>query len=114
MPSQCVEAKAQSDGRGELHLVSNLPTSWEDSTILPNHNVDPDGFSHVADSEHADPGVPCEDTKKESWKCKKELYQHRPQIAKTNFCVVNVENSVTSARRDKIHQNSLLFSWVSG
>ena len=34
---------------------------------------------------------------------RKKLYQHRPQIAKTNFCVVNLENSVTSARRDKIH-----------
>ena len=27
-----------------------------------------------------------------------KLYQHRPQIAKTNFCVINVENSVASAR----------------
>ena len=28
----------------------------------------------------------------------KKIYQHRPQIAKTNFCVINVENLVTSAR----------------
>ena len=42
----------------------------------------------------------------------KKLYQHRPQIAKTNFCVINVENSVTSARSSR--QNSLLFSRVSG
>ena len=40
-----------------------------------------------------------------------KLYQHRPQIAKTNCCVINVENSVTSARSSR--QNSLLFSWVS-
>ena len=37
-----------------------------------------------------------------------QFYQHRPQIAKTNFCVINVENSVTSARSSG--QNSLLFS----
>ena len=43
--------------------------------------------------------------------CKK-LYQHRPRIAKTKFCVINVENSVTSARSS--WQNPLLFSWVSG
>ena len=30
-----------------------------------------------------------------------KLYQHRPQIAKTNFCVINVENSVTSARSSR-------------
>ena len=35
-----------------------------------------------------------------------KLYQHRPQIAKTNFCVINVENSVTSAR------NSRQFVWM--
>ena len=40
------------------------------------------------------------------------LKQHRPQIAKTNFCVINVENSVTFARSSR--QNSLLFSRVSG
>ena len=27
-----------------------------------------------------------------------QLSQHRPQIAKTNFCVINAENSVASAR----------------
>ena len=27
-----------------------------------------------------------------------ELYQHRPQIAKTDFCVINVENSVSPAK----------------
>ena len=27
-----------------------------------------------------------------------ELYQHRPQIAKTNFCVINAKNNVTSAK----------------
>ena len=42
----------------------------------------------------------------------KKLYQHRPQIAKTNFCVINVENSVMFARSSR--QNSLLFSRVSG
>ena len=32
------------------------------------------------------------------------LYQHRPQIAKTKFCNINVKNSVTSARSsNKIH-----------
>ena len=35
-----------------------------------------------------------------------KLYQHRPQIAKNNFCVINVENSVTSAR------NSRQFVWM--
>ena len=39
-------------------------------------------------------------------KQKNKLYQHRPQIAKTNFCVINVENSVTSAR------NSRQFVWM--
>ena len=87
------EAKTQSDGRGELHLVSNLPTSWEDSTILPNHNVDPDCFSHVADSE---PRRTRERYKKRVLEMKKKIIPDRP-------CVVNVENSVTSARRDKIH-----------
>ena len=28
----------------------------------------------------------------------KKLYQHRPQIAKSNFCVINVEKSAASAR----------------
>ena len=42
----------------------------------------------------------------------KEIYQHRPQIAKTNFCVINIENSVTSERSSR--QNSLLFSRLSG
>ena len=28
----------------------------------------------------------------------KQLYQHRPQIAKNNFCVINVENSLASAK----------------
>ena len=40
-----------------------------------------------------------------------QIHQHRPQIAKNNFCVINVENSVTSARSSR--QNSLLFSWAS-
>ena len=30
-----------------------------------------------------------------------KLYQQRPQIAKINFCVINVENSVTSARSSR-------------
>ena len=30
-----------------------------------------------------------------------KLYQHRPQIAKNNFCVSNVENSVSSARSSR-------------
>ena len=46
------------------------------------------------------------------WGKKNKLYQHRSQIAKTNFCVINVENSVTFARSSR--QNSLLFSWVFG
>ena len=29
---------------------------------------------------------------------KKQLYQHRRQIAKTNFCVINAKNNVTSAK----------------
>ena len=29
----------------------------------------------------------------------KKIYQHRPQIAKNNFCVINVENSATSTRK---------------
>ena len=41
-----------------------------------------------------------------------QLYQHRPQIAKTKFCVINVGNSVTFARSSR--QSSLPFSWVSG
>ena len=41
----------------------------------------------------------------------KKLYQHRPQIAKTNFCGINVGDSVVSARSSK--QNSLLFSLAS-
>ena len=35
-----------------------------------------------------------------------KLYQHRPQVAKTNFCVINVENCVKSAR------NSRLLDWM--
>ena len=31
----------------------------------------------------------------------KKSYQHRRQIAKTIFCVINVENSVTSARSSR-------------
>ena len=37
---------------------------------------------------------------------KKKLNQHRPQIAKNNFCGINVENSVTSARSPR------QFFWV--
>jgi len=35
-------------------------------------------------------------------KQERSIYQHRPQITKTNFCVIHEEN------------NSLLFSLVSG
>ena len=40
------------------------------------------------------------------YKLSQRLYQHRPQIAKTNFCAINIENSVTSAR------NSRQFVWI--
>jgi len=32
---------------------------------------------------------------------KKKLYQHRAQIAKINFCVINVKNGVRSARSSR-------------
>ena len=39
-----------------------------------------------------------------------KFYQHRPQIAKNNSCVINVENSVTSARSSR--QFFWLFFWM--